>query len=179
MFVSGSLVWSIILISNTFGHSFPVTANQKQTTKYIKLIVWSITLISHTFDYSFPFVHQQVPHHRDDKFNPASAKVGNIPWSSQKCKVTIHSNCWKFLKMWHQMKAISFIVSLPLQAESVKLMPSHCHVKVKTQSNQIKFTHQIVWRSYCPRQCHSAHQSSVLQAEVCQQRVVVSQQQTL
>jgi hypothetical protein len=54
---------------------------------------WSITLIPHTFDYSFPFVHQQVPHRRDDKFKPASAKVGNIPWNSQKYKVTIHSNC--------------------------------------------------------------------------------------
>jgi hypothetical protein len=64
--------------------------------------------------------------------NQQSAKVGNIPWSSQKYKVTIHSNCWKFLKLWDQMKAILFIVSLPLQAESVKLMPSHGHVKVKT-----------------------------------------------
>jgi hypothetical protein len=39
MFVFGSLVRSIILISYTFGHSFPVTANQKQTSKYIKQIV--------------------------------------------------------------------------------------------------------------------------------------------
>jgi hypothetical protein len=35
----------------------------------------------------------------------------------------------------------------------------------------IAFQSQIVWRSYCPRQCHSAHQSSVLQAEVHQQLV--------
>jgi hypothetical protein len=64
MFVFGSLVWSIILISYTFGHSFPVTANQKQTSKYIKQIVQSITLISYIFDHSFPFVHQQVAAHR-------------------------------------------------------------------------------------------------------------------
>ncbi len=63
MFVFGSLVRSIILISYTFGHSFPVTANQKQTSKYIKQIVQSITLISYIFDHSFPFVHQQVGAH--------------------------------------------------------------------------------------------------------------------
>jgi hypothetical protein len=45
------------------------------------------------------------------KSKSASVTIGNVPCSSQKIELRVHSNTWStFLKTWDQMKTPSFCI---------------------------------------------------------------------
>lgn len=79
----------------------------------------------------------QAPH---DKSKSASVTIGNVPWSSQKIELTVHSNTSStFLQTWDQMKTTSFCI-LSLTGRANKW-----HITFKISEMQESVEEAVCW----------------------------------